>query len=117
MSKLRNPRKSEILGNPLPLSPPGAWKKQQKADEGPPPLAHAREGLKTFVAKSLRKLLGAQLLMRAAYRFYKILPPPPEQKHNSGFPSNQMQLQPKLLNAFQNNQRSGSPIGRKFGFS
>ena len=58
------------------LSRPGAPKKQQKVDEGPPSLAHAREGLKTFVAKSLRKLLGAQLLMHAAYRFYKILPPP-----------------------------------------
>ena len=76
----------------IPLSHPGAPKKQQKVDESPPSLAHAREGLKTFVAKSLRKLLGAQLLMRTAYRFYKILPPPPEQKHNSGFPSNQMQV-------------------------
>ena len=61
------------------LSTPGAPKKQQKVDEVPLPLTDAREGLKTFVAKSLRKLLGAQLLMHAAYRFYKILPPPRSQ--------------------------------------
>ena len=52
----------QILGKPL--STPGAPKKQQKVDESPPSLAHAREGLKTFVAKSLRKLLGAQFIKR-----------------------------------------------------
>ena len=30
------------------LSTPGAWKKQQKLDESPPSLAHAREGLVNF---------------------------------------------------------------------
>ena len=64
-----NRKQCEILGNAS-LSHPGAWKFCQKVDEEPPPLTDAREGLKTFVAKSLRKKLGAQLLMRAACRTY-----------------------------------------------
>ena len=64
-----NRKQCEILGNAS-LSHPGAWKFCQKVDEEPPPLTDAREGLKTFVAKSLRKELGAQLLMHAACRTY-----------------------------------------------
>ena len=72
-----NRKQCEILGNAS-LSHPGAWKFCQKVDEEPPPLTDAREGLKTFVAKSLRKKLGAQLLMRAACRkIYVVKYPPP----------------------------------------
>ena len=73
-----NRKQCEILGNAS-LSHPGAWKFCQKVDEEPPPLTDAREGLKTFVAKSLRKKLGAQLLMRAACRTYMYTLSPPEQ--------------------------------------
>ena len=72
-----NRKQCEILGNAS-LSHPGAWKFCQKVDEEPPPLTDAREGLKTFVAKSLRKKLGAQLLMRAACRTYMYTLSPPE---------------------------------------
>ena len=63
----------------LSLTPvPGFFFFQQVAEE-PPPLTDAREGLKTFVAKSLREKLGAQLLMRAACRTYMYTLSPPEQ--------------------------------------
>ena len=76
-----NRKQCEILGNAS-LSHPGAWKFCQKVDEEPPPLTDAREGLKTFVAKSLRKKLGAQLLMRAACRTYMYTLSPPGKMQN-----------------------------------
>ena len=59
---------------------PEPGKKHLKVDEGPYSAPSGRGALKTFVAKSLRKKLGAQLLMRAACRTYMYTLPPPEKK-------------------------------------